>query len=196
MGRHRQFDVQTVLDAALSVFWRKGFEGASYEDLIEATGVKPTALYAAFGNKHALFRRALERYNEHYQSFYPAALALSTAREVVEQLLRASIDLNTRFPGQTGCFIINAALTGSDDAQPIRDALLNSRATGEAQLRQRFERAQVENDLPPGISADVLTRYVTALLHGLAVQAKAGHTREMLEEVVSHTLAIWPSVTK
>ncbi|MEN3290565.1 MAG: hypothetical protein V7634_4865, partial [Bradyrhizobium sp.] len=64
MGRPREFDVEKALDAALGVFWRKGYEGASYADLTEATGVERPALYSAFGNKEALFRRVLARYDE------------------------------------------------------------------------------------------------------------------------------------
>ena len=71
MGRHREFDVEKVLDAALCVFWRKGYEGASYADLTEAAGVERPALYSAFGNKEALFRRALDRYYERYLDYHP-----------------------------------------------------------------------------------------------------------------------------
>ena len=74
MGRHREFDVEKALDAALCVFWRKGYEGASYADLTEATGVERPALYSAFGNKEALFRRALARYYERYLDYLPEAL--------------------------------------------------------------------------------------------------------------------------
>ena len=75
MGRHREFDVDKALDAALGVFWSKGYEGTSYSDLTKATGVERPALYSAFGNKEALFLRALDRYYAHYLDFLPAALA-------------------------------------------------------------------------------------------------------------------------
>ncbi|WP_256731320.1 helix-turn-helix domain-containing protein [Sphingomonas sp. dw_22] len=66
MGRHREFDVDQALDAALGVFWRKGYEGTSYEDLSTATKVSRPGLYSAFGNKQALFVRALDRYDALY----------------------------------------------------------------------------------------------------------------------------------
>jgi AcrR family transcriptional regulator len=91
------------LDAALCVFWRKGYEGTSYTDLTQATGVERPGLYSAFGNKEALFRRALERYYEHYMDFIPAALAQPTSREVASYILRAAAELNTRYPDRTGC---------------------------------------------------------------------------------------------
>ncbi|MEK1900614.1 MAG: helix-turn-helix domain-containing protein, partial [Rhizobium sp.] len=87
MGRHREFDMEKVLDAALCVFWRKGYEGASYADLTEAAGVERPALYSAFGNKEALFRRALDRYSERYLDYLPEALKLPTSRQVAAHIL-------------------------------------------------------------------------------------------------------------
>ncbi|CDF96709.1 MULTISPECIES: TetR/AcrR family transcriptional regulator [unclassified Pseudomonas] len=193
MGRQREFDVDQALDAALCVFWRKGYEGASYTDLTQATGVERPALYSAFGNKEALFRRALERYYEHYLDFLPQAVELPTSREVVERLFRASVELTTRYPDRKGCLGIHGALAGSDDAEPIRIALIEARAGGETLLRERFERAKEEGDLPPTVDCAALAAFVLALLHGMAVQAKAGFSRETLEAVVDQALSTWPS---
>ncbi len=126
MGRHREFDVEKALDAALCVFWRKGYEGASYADLTEATGVERPALYSAFGNKEALFRQALDRYLERYLDYFPKALQLPTAREVAAHILYGSTDLNTRHPNHTGCLGINGALAGSNEAEPVRQALIDA----------------------------------------------------------------------
>ncbi|MFV3130052.1 TetR/AcrR family transcriptional regulator [Niveispirillum sp. KHB5.9] len=193
MGRHREFDVQKALDAALCVFWRKGYEGASYADLTEATGVERPALYAAFGNKEALFRRALERYYELYLDFIPQALAKPTAREVAAHMLYNSVELNTRFPDRTGCFNINGALAVSDGAEPMRQTLIDVRAAGEAQFRERFERAKAEGDLPATARPDVLAAFLMAVLHGMAVQAKAGFSRERLMAVAEQALSSWPA---
>lgn len=193
MGRHREFDVDQALDAALTVFWRKGYEGASYTDLTQATGVERPALYSAFGNKEALFLRALERYYVHYLAFFPAALDQPTSRQVAQHILRSAVELNTRYPEHTGCLGIHGAIAGSDDAEPIRQALIDARAAGETALRERFERAQREGDLPATANCAVLAAYVCAVLHGMAVQAKAGFSREMLEMVIEQALATWPS---
>jgi AcrR family transcriptional regulator len=193
MGRPRGFDVDQALDAALCVFWRKGYEAASYTDLTQATGVERPALYSAFGNKEALFLRALERYYQHYLAFFPAALEQPTSREVAAHILRGAVELNTRFPDRTGCLGIHGALAGSDDAEPVRRALVDARATGEASLRERLERAQQEGDLPETANCAALAAYVCAVLHGIAVQAKAGFPRDVLEAVVEQALSTWPS---
>jgi AcrR family transcriptional regulator len=193
MGRHREFCVETALDAALSVFWRKGYEGASYTDLTEATGVERPALYSAFGNKEALFRQALARYEARYLGYLPEALLLPTARQVAAHILSNAADLNTRYPEHTGCFGINGALAGSDESEPVRQALIDFRADAQARLRARFERAKVEGDLPNTANPEALAAFLLAVTHGMAVQAKAGFSRAMLEAVAEQALAAWPA---
>lgn len=192
MGRHREYDVDKVLDAALCVFWRKGYEGASYADLTAAAGVERPALYSAFGNKEALFLKALERYHERYMDHIPEGLALPTSREAAAHILYGSVDLNTRFADRTGCLGINGSVAGSDESEPVRQALVEFRAQGEQQLRARFERAKAEGDLPASASPEALAAFVMALLHGMAIQAKAGFSRETLNAVVDQAMSTWP----
>lgn len=192
MGRRREFDVDQALDAVLCVFWRKGYEGASYADLTEAAGVERPALYAAFGNKEAMFRRALERYSERFLAYIPEALALPTAREVAAHILTRAVELNTMFEDQRGCLGVNGMLAGSDDAEPIRQALIDFRAEGEAALRARFERARAEGDLRETADPAALAGFLLAVTHGIAVQAKAGFSRDKLQAVAGQALLAWP----
>lgn len=193
MGRKREFDVDQALEAALCVFWSKGYEGVSYTDLTQATGVERPALYSAFGNKEALFRRVLERYYEQYLDFIPVALELPTSREVAAHILLRAAELNTRYPDRKGCLGVHGALAGTDDTEPIRRALIDARADGEASLRNRFERAKQEGDLPETTNCAALAVFVLTVLHGMAVQAKAGFSRDMLEAVVEQALSTWPA---
>ena len=193
MGRHREFDVQEVLDAVLDVFWKKGYEGASYADLTSAAGIERPALYSAFGNKESLFKKALERYYDHHLAFFPLALLLPTAREVIECLLLKSIELNTRYPDKTGCLGIQGALACSDSSESVRLAIVDARANGEKKLKERLELAKDDGDLPESADCAVLASYVCAVLHGMAVQAKAGFTKDRLEAVAAQALIGWPS---
>src|SRR5262245_47124518 len=101
IGRPRAFDIDTALDRALQVFWRKGYEGTSLSDLTKAMGINRPSLYAAFGNKEALFRKVLDRYVEGPACHVREALEEPTAHGVVERLLRGTIDLliDQRNPG-------------------------------------------------------------------------------------------------
>lgn len=192
MPRPRKLDREEALEAALGVFWRKGYEGTSYADLVAATGAERPALYAAFGNKEALFRTALERYGTHYGSYVWDALARDTAQEVAADVLTGAVELATRYSDRTGCFGINGALAGSDEAEPARRALIEWRASGEAALRERFDRAKEGGDLPPDAHSAALAAYILAVAHGMAVQAKAGHSKELLMAVAKQALATWP----
>lgn len=193
MGRHREFDVDEVLDAAVKVFWRKGYEGTTYADLVEATGVERPALYSAFGNKEALFLKALARYDERYLDYMPEALALPTAREVAMRIIHQAVDLNTRFPEHTGCLGINGGLAVSDDAEPVRRALNEYRLAGQDRLRERFAQAKADGDLPETANPLALAAFVTTVTQGIAVQAKAGLDRATLELVADEALGCWPS---
>lgn len=193
MGRHREFDVDKVLDAAVCVFWRKGYEGTTYADLVAAAGVERPALYSAFGNKEALFRKVLARYDEQYLEYIPDALRLPTAREVVAHILRNAVDHNTRFPDRMGCLGINGAVAGSDDAEPVRLALAEFRAAGRERLRERLERARADGDLPESADPAALAAFVMTITQGIAVQAKSGMSRELLETVAEQALATWPA---
>jgi AcrR family transcriptional regulator len=192
MGRPREFDVEKALDATVCVFWRKGYEGASYTDLTAAAGVERPALYAAFGNKEALFRLALKRYYDRHMDFIPGALQATTAREVVSRMLYGAIEVSTRHPDRTGCLGINGVLAGSDEAEPVRQALIEARAEGESQLRERLERAKSEGDLPASADPAVLATFILAVSHGMAVQAKAGFSRDRLEAVAEQAMRAWP----
>jgi hypothetical protein len=110
-------------------------------------------------------------------------------------MLYSAIDLNTRYPDHTGCFNINGMLAGSDDSETVRQSLIDARADGEIRFRQRFERAKAEGDLPETAKPDALAAFLMAVLHGMAVQAKAGFDRETLVSVAEQALSTWPAAT-
>lgn len=193
MGRHKQFDEGEALEAALSVFWQKGYEGTSFQDLTQATGVARPGLYAAFGNKEAFFLKALDLYGTKYMGFMSDALNEPTSRKVVEHILRGSARVQTMNAEHPGCLGINGALACSADAESIRHELIRRRAATQLALRKRFEQARQEGDLPASADCATLASFVMAVSQGMAVQAKAGASRKTLEELVKHTLTTWPS---
>lgn len=192
MGRPREFDVDKALDLALQVFWSKGYEGASMADLTEAMGITKPSLYAAFGNKEELFRKALDRYVDGPGGYVQTALAKPNIRAVVEHLLYEAADAVTDPHNPPGCLAVQGALSCGDAAESIKQELMSRRATGEEDLRKRFERAIAEGDLPEGSDAADLARYISAILQGMAVQAAGGATREQLRKIAEMALRTWP----
>src|SRR6202048_610400 len=130
MGRPRSFDIDGALDRALQVFWRKGYEGTSLSDLTKAVGVNRPSLYAAFGGKEALFRKALDRYLNGPAAYTQEALKEPTARAVVERLLQGAADLNTAPRNPGGCLTGQGGLACGEAGDSIRQELAASRAAG------------------------------------------------------------------
>ena len=190
-GRPRAFDIDEALDRAMRVFWRKGYEGASLTDLTEAMGINRPSLYAAFGDKEALFRRVLDRYDNGPAAYIGKALEEPTARAVAERLLRAAADLQTdsRNPG---CLMVQGALACGDAARGVRRELTSRRKAAESAIRRRFQRAQAEGDLPPHSDPAGLALYIATIVRGMAVQAAGGTTRKELGRVIRTALRAWP----
>jgi AcrR family transcriptional regulator len=192
-GRPRTFDVDQALESALKVFWRKGYEGTSLLDLTEAMGINRPSLYAAFGNKEELFRKALDRYVAGPAAHMREALGEPTARAVAERLLRKAADALTDPSHPPGCLAVQGALSCGEAAESIRLELNSRRAAIEAALRDRFDRAKSEKDLPPGADPADLARYVMTVIQGMAVQAAGGASRDDLRRVAETALRAWPA---
>ena len=191
-GRPREFDKEEALAVALRLFWQKGYESTSLTDLTEAMGITRPSLYAAFGNKEALFHKALDRYDAIYMDFMRSALHEPTSRAVVKRLLEGSAELQTRNDNHRGCLGINGALACSAEAEPIRQELNRRRKASEAALLSRLEQARMEGDLPQSADCAALSAYVMAVSQGMAVQAKGGAPKARLDSIVEHVVAHWP----
>jgi AcrR family transcriptional regulator len=190
-GRPREFDIEEALAAALRVFWEKGYEGASLTDLTDAMGITRPSLYAAFGNKEALFKRALDLYEAEKLAYVRRSLDAPTARGVAQRLLEGAIETVTgECPGCLGV-IVSVSCGGTES--PIQQDLRARAQSSKAALAERMQRAIGEGDFTLPVTADAMTQYVLAVLQGLAVQAGTGATREQLQQVANATLAIWPS---
>ena len=192
-GRPREFCVDQALAAALGVFWRRGYESASMAELTEAMGITKPSLYAAFGNKEALFRKALDLYEREKLGYMQDALDAPTAREVAERLLRGALAMQTEGGNPRGCLGVISSVACGIEAESIKAEVIARRASSHRALVERFERAQAEGELPDTIDAEGLSRYLLALLQGLSLQAGAGASCGQLEELVDTSMKLWPT---
>jgi AcrR family transcriptional regulator len=192
-GRPREFCLDEALAAALRVFWSKGYEGASMTELTEAMGITKPSLYAAFGNKEALFRKTLDLYEREKMAYVGQALAKPTARQVAEHMLRGSVENQTSSCEPRGCLGVITSVACGAEAESIRADVHERSKVAKAALIERMERAKVEGDLPDHVDVEALTGFLYALMQGMAVQAGAGATRADLDRLVDTSMLMWPS---
>lgn len=183
MARPRSFDEEEVVNTALQLFIKKGYDGTSIADLTAAMGINPASLYAAFGDKRGLFMHAMHAYATKRAPLVAAALAQPTALQMVEHLLHGYADALTEPGFAPGCLYVQGALSCSEAARPVRDELARRRLAIEPELEARFTLAREEGELAPDADCCSLARYVAALLQGMAVQAASGATSAELHEL-------------
>lgn len=193
MGRPRAFNMDQALDQALHVFWKKGYEGTSIVDLTEAIGINPPSLYAAFGNKETLFKKALDRYEARRDEIFEEAFAAPTARKAIQRLLEGTAERLSGRDGPSGCLMVQAALCGGEECDSVRKDLAARRAKGEVLIRKRLERGKKEGDLPKDADLIGLARYLTTVMQGMSVQAASGASRKELRAIVNTALRAWPA---
>jgi AcrR family transcriptional regulator len=176
----------------MAVFWRRGYEGTTLDELTEAMGINRPSLYAAFGDKKQLFRKALDRYVNGPAGYMRVALAQPKVRDAAAALLAGTICLLTDSRNPGGCFVVQGALTCSASADSVRQELVEVRAAGMALIRERLEKGKRDGELPESVDCDDLARYLATVIHGLSVQAAGGATREQLQRVVELAMRAWP----
>lgn len=192
-GRPREFCVDQALAQALRVFWSKGYEGTSLNDLTEAMGITRPSLYAAFGNKESLFRKALELYEREKMAYVGRALEQQTARKVAETMLRGAIDNVTSCDQPHGCLGVITSVACGAEAESVRQEVLERGKAITKAIVARFERAKSEGDLPAHVDAEGLASVLKALLQGVSIQAGAGASRAELEKLVATGVELWPT---
>ena len=195
-GRPRNFCTETALDRAMTVFWQKGYEGASLADLTEAMGINPPSLYAAFGNKEGLFRAVLERYDARRKELMDRVLAAPDPKSVARTFLEGVADFAADTSGRNppGCLLVQSGLSCSEEFIP--EVLAEHRAEKERALCERFKRDLREGKLPASAEPATLARYLVAMANGLCVQAAAGASAAELRDVADLAIAAWPVASK
>lgn len=191
-GRQRQFDEQVALEAATHVFWSNGYPGTSLSDLTDAMGINKPSLYAAFGNKEALFIRALNHYIDKHGR--PHLEALRTAQGSLRARLSAYLKSIARMvcdpslPG--GCLV--AEITGEAGGECLPAGAVQAVAKINQQTRNTlidfFRREVLAGNLGDTSSAEVRADYLLALQFGLAVMARDNTKREILDNVIDFAL--------
>ncbi len=188
IGRPRAFCETAALDAAMRVFWDRGYEGASLDDLTAAMGINRSSLYASFGDKERLFKLAIARYAEGPAAYIAQALDQPTAHRVVQELLSGTLNLLSDPSHPRGCLFLQGGLACGSGAESVQRALIEWRKTGQTRIEKRLLRARKEGDLPSVVNPKDLARYISILMTGLGIQAANGATKSQMSRAVDLAL--------
>ncbi|MFD5432687.1 TetR/AcrR family transcriptional regulator [Kitasatospora sp. NPDC127067] len=191
-GRPRGYDPELALEAAMLTFWTRGYEGTAMAELTAAMGMSAPSIYAAFGDKEALFRKAVERYMAGPGAYLQAALDQPTAEALARTVLHSAVEAVAGENTPHGCLVVQGALAVSPRSAEARDYLARLREDGVTCLADRLSSFPAADGLPPGSDPSALARLLVTLVQGLAVQAVSGVPREALHTVAGQMMTCWP----
>ncbi|NWD67365.1 TetR/AcrR family transcriptional regulator [Pseudomonas gingeri] len=192
-GRPRAYDPQTALQQALGVFWSTGYAGASLDSIATAAGMNRPSLYAAFGDKHALYIKAFEQYWAQAAAAVHAALTDSTLtlREALLGFYEGQLSIYFSGDGQPrGCFVIGTATTEAAEDREIRDLLADRLNQLDADLEARLQLAVDSGELKGDANPAALAVLAASLLHSLSIRARAGKSRAELTELARNAVEV------
>jgi AcrR family transcriptional regulator len=192
-GRPRSFDREAALDAAMGVFWEKGFEATSITDLTAAMGINPPSLYAAFGDKEKLFLESVERYAASQGDPCPE---VDTARESIEGYLTYKADLLGGAGHPKGCMFMVALFTAANTSPALQKFLQDKRMESRERMRLRIKQGIEDGDVPPGTDAAALADFYSVIMTGMSQQARDGASRKALRATVERAMMVFPPVVK
>ncbi|OMQ24454.1 TetR/AcrR family transcriptional regulator [Serratia oryzae] len=196
-GRPKKFDRDSVLEKAMNLFWRFGYEPTSMSELIDGTGIKPSSLYAEFGSKEGLFCAAVEKYLATYGQARDAILDQDELPlpQVIEQLLRTSAEWFTDAATPSGCFMVAATfgMSAADDA--LFNQLSQQRNSAEQKVIECLERRVGKGELPGNTHCALLGKYLVSVIQGMSVQARNGATRDELFGLVDIFMRQWQAIS-
>ena len=191
MARPREFDEMTALEAAIECFWQNGYEATSVRDLAEKMGLSAPSLYNAYGDKRALYERALEHYLDQSARARIKRLEESLPpKQAVRQFIGEIIRHSVNDPERRGCFLINSALEVAPHDRELRVFVADRFAEIESFFRRSIKAAQAEGTVPQNRAAKDLARLLLGVLLGIRVLARSKPERALLEGVARPALAL------
>lgn len=191
-GRPRQFDTDAALIAAMRVFWRHGYAGASIGTLIQAMGISRATMYASFGSKEDLFHKVMDLYEREKTAYMVDALEQPTSRGVAKHLLNGTIALQTNAADPKGSMGIVHSLSHAPGDESIREFVTERGRYWRDRLIARFEQAARDGDFPASILPRDLALTLKAMTDGLLVAAASGIDETELHGIAHTFLGIWP----
>jgi TetR/AcrR family transcriptional repressor of nem operon len=191
LARPRAFDTDEALDAAIACFWQRGLGATSVRDLAAEMGINGPSLYNAFGDKHALFARSLERYAECSMRGNIQRLENGCSpKKAIREFLHTLIEKSVTDPDRRGCLIVNSALEVSPHDPEFGGMIASYLNEIEAFFRRCVERGQENGEISKNVGARDAARLLLGVVLGIRVAARSRPERALLEGMVRPALAL------
>jgi TetR/AcrR family transcriptional repressor of nem operon len=191
MARHKEFDQDQVLQKAMEVFWSRGYEAASIQDLVDHMGVNRQSIYDTFGDKHALYLRALDRYREiENRRLLELLRQPGPVRKTLQQLFKGAVDRTVGDEDRRGCFSGNAMSERAGRCPETASRTCVNIAAAEEAIHQALLRGQREGEFQSVNDPRAMARFLYSSLQGLLLMAKATRDRKTLNDIVRVTLSV------
>ncbi|MEM7124730.1 MAG: TetR/AcrR family transcriptional regulator [Chloroflexota bacterium] len=191
MARPKEFDQEKALDKAMALFWQKGYEATSIQDLVNHLGIGRRSLYDTFKSKQALYMAALDRYSEMVKS----SLAIPDAQPgspkmAIRQSFEQIIDQVLNDPSRRGCFMVNSAIELAPHDRLVAECVRDLTQFLEQAFYELLERAKKSGELNPALDLQETAQFLNNAVFGIRVQAKINPDRQTLTNVMNLTLSI------
>ncbi|MES2450121.1 MAG: TetR/AcrR family transcriptional regulator [Pseudomonadota bacterium] len=191
-GRPRTFDRQSAVNAAMRLFWERGYEAVSLSDLTGAMGIRSSSLYVAFGSKEALFREAVKSYVAGEADATAAVLAAGdTARIAIRALLDRAAGRVAREGEPLGCLVMLGVIHHAPENDHIAAYLVAQREVAGRAIHGRILRGIADGDVPGTADVDGLAAFYVAILRALSLSARDGAKQPELAGIVDRAMAAW-----
>lgn len=194
-GRPAVFDRAKALNKAMKLFWERGYEGTSFDELIAAMGISASSFYNSFGSKEALYCESTRTYLDWAGQWFNAILhdpSIDT-KTAFARLFEATAEEFTRGDHPLDCMISLGGMHCPPGRENIRDMMAEHRAFSEGAMAARIRKGVANGDMPEATDCDMLAAYYSAVARGLAVQARDGASREKLSEIGRLAMRVWPA---
>lgn len=183
MPRTKEFEPLEALDAAMELFWRKGYEAASMRELLDAMGIGRGSFYDTFGDKHTLFLAALDRFQE-VRTLWVEEVLAGSGLEGVREVFWRTVDGLVEFEPRRGCLLANSAVELAPHDPEVAARISGYIQRTEAAFEDALARAREDGEISADSDPKALARFLVNTLHGLRVLARAGADCETLKDIV------------
>lgn len=191
MARTKDFDEDEVLTKAMNLFWRRGYNATSMQDLVDELGISRSSMYDTFGDKHSLFIKALDNYKKGAtEKLHQIVQQASSAREAISKILMNMVNDLVADKDHKGCFMVNAQVEVAPNDPIVSDLLCGNDRQMEQFFLETIKKGQEKGEISKDQDAGLLARFIINSIKGLRVAAKSAPDRKTFIDIINLTLSV------